>query len=215
MQDNEKREFRDIVTATMDVYGKETSPDVLRIWWASLQNFSIDEVRSGFSKYVRSTEYGRFAPKPADIITMIEGTTSDRGMIAWEKVREAIGRAGGYRSVCFDDEIIHVVIEGMGGWPTLCATEKEELPFRAAEFAKRYRAHSEAGVPAYPAYLVGRSEASNGMNGFKSDPPLLIGNPEKASAVLAFGSDKPLLRITSGKSIEDLATLAVKKIGYS
>lgn len=212
MFDTDKREFRDIITATMDVYSKDTSPDVLRIWWAALLNFSIDEVRSGFSKYIRSTEYGRFPPKPADIITMIEGTTSDRGMIAWEKVREAVIRAGSYRSVCFDDPLIHVVIEGMGGWPALCATTKDEMPFRAAEFAKRYRAHSEAGVSEHPAYLVGISESSNSMHGFKSEGPFLIGDATKAAEVMALGSDKPTLRITSGKKVEELAALAVKRI---
>lgn len=213
MVEEDKRDFAAVLRATLDVYGKEASPDVLRIWWAALQDRSIDEVRAGFSRYIRSTESGTFPPKPADIIRMIDGSSADRGMQAWAKVLEAIQRVGGYRSLAFDDPIIHVVIEAMGGWPGLCATPKDEMQFRAAEFAKRYRAYAEmGGVESFPAYLVGRSESSNNLHGFKSEPPMLIGSPEAAAKVMALGSASPRLQITSGKSAQELAQSVIAQI---
>lgn len=188
MLETEKREFRDILVATFDVYGKEISAEGMKIWWSALSNFSIEEVRHGFSRHIQSTEHGSFLPKPADIIRKIEGSSGDRGMIAWEKVRAAIGAVGGYRSIAFDDPIIHTVLQGMGGWPELCDTPKDELPFRAAEFAKRYRAHAEnGGVREFPSYLLGRSESANNLNGFKSDPPALVGDAKKAEEVMKLG----------------------------
>lgn len=213
MVEEDKRDFASVLRATLDVYGKEASPDVLRIWWAALQDRSIDEVRIGFSRYIRSTDSGTFPPKPADIIRMIDGTSADRGMQAWAKVLEAIQRVGGYRSLAFDDPIIHVVIEAMGGWSGLCVTPKDEMQFRAAEFAKRYRGYAEiGGVETFPAYLVGRSEAQNNLNGFKSEAPVLIGNAEAAAKVVALGSASPRLQITSGKAASDLAQSVVKAI---
>ena len=197
MQEGDKRVFRDVMTATLDLYGKTASAPVLRLWWASLEPYTIEEVRFGFTKYVRSPDNGTFPPKPADIIRMIEGTAGDRGMLAWGRVQDAIKRVGGYRSVAFDDPIIHSVIEDMGGWPALCSTETDQMQFRSAEFAKRYRAHAERGIEAHEPYLIGRSEASNRMNGHKAEPPMLIGDAAKAALIVQQGQSTPRLRITS------------------
>jgi hypothetical protein len=212
MDNQDKSAFASVLRATFDVYGKEVSTDVMRIWWAALETFSIDEVRIGFSRYIRSTESGQFPPKPADIIKMVEGTGSDRGMIAWSKVHEAIKRVGAYRSVVFDDPLIHVVIEGMGGWAALCMVTSEELPFRAQEFSKRYRAYAERGeLPQHPACLTGIAEASNRLHGFPVEPPVLLGNPEKAAQVLALGCTGPRLQITSGNRVSDILEQGLMK----
>jgi hypothetical protein len=206
MDDGDKREFADVLKAVLDLYGKEASAPVLRLWWAALNNFSIEEVRHGLTRFVRSADSGTFAPKPADIIRMIEGTSGDRGMLAWSKVQEAFGRVGGWQSVAFDDGIIHACIEDMGGWPKLCSTEGDEMPFRSAEFAKRYRAYAEAGICRFPPYLTGRHEAGNRLHCQKVQPPMLIGDPEKAALVIQAGQDMPRLRITSGNMIEQVLT---------
>lgn len=214
MREEDKREFAAVLKATLDLYGKEASPDVLRLWWSALEDFSVAEVRHGFSRFIRSTESGSFPPKPADIIRMIEGSTGDRGMLAWAKVREAFVRVGAYRSVAFDDPIIHAVISDMGGWPHLCLGDKEEQHFRAAEFAKRYRAYAERGTPEhFQPYLSGVHEETNRMAGFKTEPPMLIGNPEKAEEVMRLGSERPMLQITkSGGNLGNLLASAIKTV---
>ena len=58
MQEGVKRVFRDVMAATLDLYGKTASAPVLRLWWASLEPYTIDEVRHGFTKYVRSPDNG-------------------------------------------------------------------------------------------------------------------------------------------------------------
>lgn len=204
MFEADKREFAEILRATLDLYGKEASAPVLRLWWASLEKFSIEEVRHGFSRFIQSPDNGSFYPKPADIIRMIEGTAGDRGMIAWGKVQEAIVRVGGYQSVAFDDPIIHACIEDMGGWPKLCTTDRDDMPFRAADFAKRYRAYVERGAEVSVPYLVGRSETENRLNGYKPAPPVLIGDPQKAALLIGQGRDTPRLQITSGKNLGQL-----------
>lgn len=199
MVETDKAEFANIVKAVLDMKGKEVSPAVLRLWWAALEEFSIEEVRHGFTRYVRSPDSGSFAPMPADIIRMIEGGAGDRGMLAWGKVMEAIKRVGGWQSVCFDDPIIHCVLEDMGGWPKLCSTEGDEMSFRAADFAKRYRAYAERGTPErFAPYLTGRHETSNRIGGFKAPTPMLIGDPQKCAEVMAQGQDGPRTMITSG-----------------
>lgn len=198
MVETDKPEFANIVKAVLDMKGKEISPAVLRLWWATMEEFSIEEVRHGFTRWLKSPDSGGFAPMPADIIRMIEGSSGDRGMLAWGMVMEAIKRVGGWQSVCFEDPIIHCIIEDMGGWPKLCSTDGGEMNFRAADFAKRYRAYAERGTPAHFApYLTGRHETSNRIGGFKAPAPMMIGNPQKCAQVLAQGQEGPRTLITS------------------
>lgn len=204
MVEAEKREFAERIRAVFDVYGKQASKEVLQVWWAALEGFSLQEVSHGLTRYVRSPDSGSFPPKPADIIRMIEGTSGDRGVVAWSKVLETIHRVGQYGSVAFDDPIIHAVIEDMGGWTKLCTQQADEMPFRAAEFAKKYRSYAERGLDRYTGYLMGTHEYNNRMAGFEPAPPVLIGDPEKAKQVLALGQSAPQLRITRIKSLSEM-----------
>lgn len=75
MLEADKKQFAQIVRATMLVCGGEApEADVLRIWWASLQNYSIDQVSAAFSEYAMR---GKYAPKPADILTILDRLLPD------------------------------------------------------------------------------------------------------------------------------------------
>lgn len=75
MFDADKKQFAQIVRSTMLVCGGEApEADVLRIWWASLQNQTIEMVSKAFSEYAMR---GKFAPKPADILEIIDRLNPD------------------------------------------------------------------------------------------------------------------------------------------
>lgn len=75
MLDSDKKQFAQIVRSTMLVCGGDApEPDVLRIWWASLQQFSIADVSSAFSQYAMR---GKYAPKPADILEILDRIKPD------------------------------------------------------------------------------------------------------------------------------------------
>ena len=75
MFDADKKEFAKIVRATMMVCGGEApETDVLRIWWASLHNYDIANVSAAFSEYAMR---GKFAPKPADILGILDRLLPD------------------------------------------------------------------------------------------------------------------------------------------
>ena len=75
MQDDQKKEFAAIVRATCLACGGEApEPDVLRIWWAALLKFEIHEVRAAFTQYVM---HGKFPPKPADILQILDRIKPD------------------------------------------------------------------------------------------------------------------------------------------
>lgn len=75
MLDNDKNQFAQIVRSTMLVCGG-SAPEVdgLQIWWKSLQSYSIESVSSAFSEYVMR---GKFAPRPADILEILDRALPD------------------------------------------------------------------------------------------------------------------------------------------
>ena len=69
---NDKREFASIMEAVMLLYGKDSTPSLLRLYWNALAAHSIDQVRWAFDHWVKDPKQGTFMPKPADIIRTIQ-----------------------------------------------------------------------------------------------------------------------------------------------
>ena len=71
MLDADKKEFATIVSATLKTYRIEPDADVLRLWWGVLANYTMEEVRDGFTRFVSSKE-AKFSVVPANIVESIE-----------------------------------------------------------------------------------------------------------------------------------------------
>lgn len=138
MKTNDIAGFAALMTGLGELYGKAITEAYSEIYWNTLKSFDFADVQRAVKHHVADPEYGRFMPKPADIIRWIEGTQDSKALQAWTKVVLAMRRVGSYNSIKFDDPIIHTVIEAMGGWVQLCMTTNHELSFRAIEFQKHY-----------------------------------------------------------------------------
>lgn len=186
MIDADKERFFTCLVGSAEIVGKDLSKHGMRLYWEMLKQYDIDAVEQAFIQHGLNPESGQFMPKPADIVKHIDGSGTDRGMMAWSKVDKSVRRVGQYvDAVVFDDPIIHAVIDDMGGWPHLCNQQTEEdLKFKGIEFGKRYRAYTLSQSMEYPAMLHGISEQGR--------PPVLIGDKEKARAVLERGADTRL-----------------------
>lgn len=205
MQQADFDDFSAMLTVVADYCSKQLSPGVISLYWQGLQDLDIAAVRQALNAHVQNPDTGQFMPKIADIRRMLGGTTRDAALMAWNKVQEAVGRAGSYRSVCFDDPIINRCLLDMGGWPELCAKSMDELPFVERNFCDRYRAYkTHGGSPGHPSYLVGLCEAANAQKGFKIEPPMLVGDAGAAKRVMLGGSDIPLIPATLGEHASQL-----------
>jgi len=67
MNDNEKREFVEIMKTTADLYDKEIKVERLAVYWDALKNRNIEEVKIAINRHVQDENRGRFFPLPADI----------------------------------------------------------------------------------------------------------------------------------------------------
>lgn len=198
MQPNDLPGFQRLLTDALAFYRQDVSEFALSVWWQACRPFSLEQVSKAFTAHATDAERGRFAPMPADVVKHLQGTQTDRSLMAWGKVLEGIQRVGAYQSVGFDDPAIHAAVEDLGGWCAICRSTMQELPHLQRRFTEAHRAYCGRQSFAYPAYLIGESEAANRTAGKQVAPPVLIGNPERAAEVLRLGHAGARTAITSG-----------------
>ncbi len=129
--------FHEGLVGVMGFYGKDLSRFALDVWWNALKPYDLPAIIEAFNAWLRNPDAGQFAPKPADIIRMLDGRTEDRALMAWAKVDKGVRSVGTHRSVVFGDAVIHRVLHDMGGWMALGQKSEDEWPFVAKEFATR------------------------------------------------------------------------------
>lgn len=212
MEPADLKTFTATLQSCYELYAKEVSPGVIRLWWEAMRPYSLEAFTLAMSRHVQNPDTGQFLPKPADVIRMLGGTTQDKALQAWAKVDRAVRHVGTYESVAFDDPLIHRVLHDMGGWIGLGTKSEDEWPFVQREFENRYRGFSMRGErPEYPARLIGITEADNTIRGRSCTPPRLIGNAEMAAAVLTGGTERSLVGFTVALSAH--AKFNAKQIG--
>lgn len=203
MKPTDDAKFLEILAGVHDFYGKELSTFAGKVWLEAVQSFGLEQVSKAFSAHLMDPERGAFMPKPSDIVRQLQGTHADRSLIAWGKALQAASSVGAYATVCFDDPVIHVVLEDIGGWPKFCQTKTDELPFVQRRFCDSYRAYSGRGETiSYPPTLTGIHDRENAPGGYKSARPVLIGDTEKAKLVLQNGSLDRIGAMSLGSALQ-------------
>lgn len=188
MLKSDVKRFNNVITGLCDIYGKEATPFLLKAYFETLKDLTIEEVEVAAVKYMRLPEKEcRFMPKPGNLREMIFGNSNDAAALAWQKVIKTVRQYGAYRSIAFDDPLIHRVIHSMDGWPAICKTTNDELPFVEARFCKHYVSLRHTQEPfEYPAYLVGITEQENARKGYSADPIIMIGDKEQVKKVMSY-----------------------------
>lgn len=194
-------------------YEKELTMFHIGVWKRALADFEIDVIYAAFDAHMMDPESGKWLPKPADITKVLHGTRAERSAVAWGLVLQAIQRVGAYATVAFEDPVIHCVIEDLGGWPTVCRVQIDELPFLEARFHKSYAAHVKAGTQ-HPPRLAGITDSSNGLRGYDLMAPVLIGDPQRARRTIDTGSMLPRASIARVSNVVAAAIEGnVKRLG--
>jgi hypothetical protein len=175
MQDRAKfSEFMSIIT---EMFDRKLSKLLAEIYWKALIPFSDAQCIGAFDEIIISS---RFFPKPVDIIEIIQGTQSNQATEAWLQVAETLRRVGTYRSVKFNNPVIHSIVNAMGGWVQMGGITVDEEKWKQKEFERLYlimRNHDE-----HPDYLAGRSEIVNTANkylGYIPEPVLIDCQPDR------------------------------------
>lgn len=201
MNQSEKAEFGKLLAGVMAFYRQDLSEFASDVWFATCSGFDMDQVRKAFTAHATDPERGQFPPKPADIVRALQGTKTDRSLIAWGKVLGAMQRVGAYTTVCFDDPAIHAAIVDLGGWVQICRSSMDELPHLERRFCQSHKAYASRGTFEYPPRLAGAHDMENGLRGFKPVKTIFIGDETKAKAVMHSGSTPVLGPVPIGISL--------------
>jgi hypothetical protein len=70
MDSIERDDFVHALTQTMAFYGKELDRGQVAIWVTSCSGKAVAKLKSAFMEHLKS---GRYAPRPAEILTLVDG----------------------------------------------------------------------------------------------------------------------------------------------
>jgi hypothetical protein len=186
-------EFTNLLAGIAKAFSKELSDELIDFYWEMLSDFSFTEIKQAIFLHGTNPETGKFFPLPADIVAAIRGNPKDRALWAWAKIADAMRLVGAYSSIAFDDALIHVTLDDMGGWQKICATKVDHMPFVGKEFQERYRSYVLHAPPRHRSYFVGIVENQNSLCGYCYTPPVLFRDEVLARQVIASGAGAPLL----------------------
>ncbi len=199
--------FAEALQASANVYGRDKlTVGTIELYWRVLERYPIGDVLTALSRHLADPDVGQYMPKPADVVRQIDGSTDTQAMQAWARVMRATRNPGTYATVVFDDWRIHAALSDMGGWVKAGEWAVDELPYRSAEFEKRYRGYLRMDRAPYPARLVGRAERDLPAS-YEPDPPVLIGDARLAEMTFEGGT------APAGLITRTLGT-ALRALGY-
>ena len=172
MNSQEKMSFCKLLTGIAEFYSKTLYTNDLDIYWSVLEKYELDKIKQALKLHIVNPKSGQFMPKPADIIRYLEKDDSLKALYGWDKAIAGVRQKGAYKSIEFDDPIVNIVINEMGGWVDFCyKINKDNSPFIANEFQRRYAAYLICPNPLAPEYLPGIFECQNRLNGYHNHIP--------------------------------------------
>lgn len=172
MVEGERDAFETLVEALAATFRVEPTSALKLGYWLGLGDLKLGRVEGAVERAIATC---RFMPTPRELRDLAGEESSDqRAILAWNAVKQAIGRVGSYRSVTFDDATVNAVVRSLGGWIRVCRTDSEELDkWTSKEFQRLYRELS--GLPLsgdMTRYLPGIFESSGELTERK--PPVLV-----------------------------------------
>ena len=167
MLDTDKQEFRSMMMAAGEVYGKEITKPLLQMYFAALNALTIQQAQSAMMAHMQNPDNGQFFPKPADLLRGVIGTSKqqaaaveDRASIAWACIERDIRRIGSYGTLKLDDKQALATVKAMGGWRELCMCDEAKLEWKRKEFIRMYETFERTPLDALPVSLPGLIELS-------------------------------------------------------
>jgi hypothetical protein len=188
-------QFTAELTVLAEVYSKSVSEAMGAVYFEALKDYALSDVIRGLRCHLKHPEQGRWFPKPADVIALIDGDTNSQALEAYQVLDDALIQHGVYRSVRFADAALAATVKALGGWVEIEARwkDREQEPYLRADFCKLYRVYTARGldVASVPDHFPGLHELSNGTKYPDHVPqPILVGT--RASRAITRGAQKEL-----------------------
>lgn len=190
MTDNDKMEFARLLMAAGELYNREISKELKRMYFDALKDLPIQVIEAALNAHVNDPDAGQFFPKPADLRRHLLGTAKqqaeaveDRAAVAWAAILGQIQRTGAHGNLVLEDKQALATVQAMGGWRNLCMTLTEDLTWRRKDFIGLYETFERTPLEVLPASLPGIIElGQHKAQGTKSLGSLMGGIVKRISA---------------------------------
>ena len=186
MQPGDSREFQALITQALAFWKRDVTEFTLSVWWEACQPFTLEQIRKALTSHAMHPERGGFEPRPNDFVRELQGTFTDRALMAWGRVSRAMSEVGAYATVDFGDPVIHAVVRELGGWSLICRIPNDEQQFLQKRFCDFFRTYTTRGVDEAPLALQGEHDSENAAKSLES--------PDGVKR-FASGSSSPVRRI--------------------
>ena len=168
MQKLTKEGLLAVVELLEEEFETEVSDKKFNMYFTLLGDISDDVLKKGVFNMLQNRKYNQHKfPKVSEIREFCIGNKNDvlqnKAEIAKDLIINGIQKHGQYKSVAFEDPVIHAVIKSrLGGWIKACTMEREELNnFLKFDFENAYKAYTGRGIGIVDKVLRGRAEIEN------------------------------------------------------
>ncbi|MFT6836293.1 MAG: hypothetical protein ACJA0H_002342, partial [Francisellaceae bacterium] len=151
--------FKTFHNYMQDQYSDIKSDSIVRFDYELLKDISDDDFKKGIQELIKTRKYKSF-PTIAEIIECCTGKISDKAIIACDELCRALTDCT-YPTIEFEDKIIHMCIENLGGLSELSSMGHQEMIFMKKEFIKLYEVFSKHPRETKP-YFIGYHDGENG-----------------------------------------------------
>lgn len=148
MTDNDKKKFFEIMTGLAENFSAQLSAPGLRLRFAALERYSIDQIESSSIKLLHTRNIMGM-PTVAEFIAAIEGERKpeDKATAQVNEIMRQVRDVGSYRTPAFDDPITDSLMNTRWSWQAVCAMTQTEHKWFAKDFIEAYQAYGRAEKP--------------------------------------------------------------------
>ena len=164
MVDEDKQEFATLFYGAGEYYNKQVSKELLLIYFNSLRDYSIEDVKSSVSKHMLDSEHGNFFPKLADIVRNSEFAplnTEEKANNAWAQIRRFLRTDGVYGTLKLDDGQAMAALKSFTTWKEFCYMDDSHMTWAKKEFVSMYSTYENTPLDMLPSSMPGLIELQN------------------------------------------------------
>lgn len=181
MENKHKIAFAQLLTGLGEAFDKKISDTLFEVYWEALKDLSFEDFNRAANTL---TMTAKFFPKPVEFRELLLPDIAAQASLAYGKLEKTFTQAGIYKTVVFDDPVIHAVVENLGGWVNYCNLRDEELKWYRKDFEKKYLSLAPLiaqGKILAPVKLAGLYERDTHATA-EAKTPALIGDGTKILA---------------------------------
>ena len=158
----EEKVFRQGIYLIETITGKAFSKNQVEIYRTLLEDIPESKFITGINNMLRERVFSNL-PMPAEIREYSLGLKEDEMMVRINRAKlllnKGISKAGIYNDVVFEDPVIHLCIDSIGGWINFCKKSSKEVEdWLKWDFPKLYRSFSTRKQTTLSLVLEGKGD---------------------------------------------------------